>query len=96
MGIWIKWGYIYASQRAKELGHTPLVIAGDVHKSYFGGEYPLGKPFQVDKVWLPKSKDWQTINSFSSHSRGTEEEIARELSLEPKDPANLIKQSPDE
>ncbi len=83
-------GYIYAQKLAKDLGHTPVIISGKVESRYEGGEYPKGKPFQTDKVWLPSDNKWQGVNRLSATRLKNEKEIARRLRLKREDPIKIL------
>lgn len=61
-------GASYAFVRAKELGHTPLIVEGELDRStyYLRQELFPGEPFPVTQVWVPKEGvDWRSYNRFT-------------------------------
>ena len=88
-------GARYAFTRAKELGHTPLIIEGELDKQ----RYPLkqellpGEPFPVKQVWIPREGiDWKMYDPFVDNNNPEFTETRRVFGA--KNPIDLLQPTP--
>lgn len=85
-------GASYAFARARELGHTPLVVEGELDKQkyYLRQELFPGEPFPVKQVWVPREGiDWKAYNPFADNMDPEFTETRRVF--EAKNPIDLLK-----
>lgn len=84
-------GANYAFSRAKELGHTPVILEGELNRDRYysrGALFP-GEVFPVNRVWIPREDvDWRTYNRFADAF--VEEATETHRVFEPRDPASLL------
>ncbi len=84
-------GANYATARAKELGHTPLILKGEIdqRRNY----RLLNEPFLIKAVWVPREGlDWREYRPFSDTSDPEQKESHR--FFEVKSPTEVMQTEP--
>lgn len=86
-------GANYAFLRAKKLGHTPIILEGELYRYqyYSRGELFPREAFPVNRAWIPREYvDWRTYNRFADAF--VEEALETHRVFEPKNPRSLLSQ----
>lgn len=84
-------GANYAVTRARELGHTPLVLEGELDKQKYYNRQELfpGEAFPVTNVWVPQEGiDWKKYNPFADNFDPDVKETKRVF--QPKNPKEVL------
>ncbi len=84
-------GANYAVTRARELGHTPLVLEGefDRQRYFYKQELFPGEAFPVNNAWVPQNgTDWKNYNPFADNFDPDEKETKR--AFQSYNPAELL------